>query len=137
MFDDDRVASVALDDGTSVAADVVVVGVGADPATDWLASSGLALSDGIVCDELLRAAPGVYGAGDIARWEHPLFGSIRVEHWMTAVELGRAAARNLLAELDGKAELAEPVATVPYFWSDQYGTKVQMAGWAHGYDEVV
>lgn len=134
---DERVVAVELDDGTSVAADVVVVGIGADPSTDWLSTSGLELSDGLVCDELLRAAPGVYAAGDVARWEHPLFGSIRVEHWMTAVEHARAAARNLLAELDGDPGSAEPVAQIPYFWSDQYGIKVQMAGWAHGYDEVV
>lgn len=134
---DERVVAVDLDDGTSVAADVVVVGVGAEPATGWLSTSGLEISEGLVCDELLRAAPGVYGAGDVARWQHPLFGSIRVEHWMTAVEHARAAARNLLAELDGTPGSAEPVAQVPYFWSDQYGIKVQMAGWAHGYDEVV
>lgn len=134
---DERVVAVDLDDGTSVAADVVVVGVGAEPATGWLSTSGLELSDGLVCDELLRAAPGVYGAGDVARWDHPLFGSIRVEHWMTAVEHARAAARNLLAELHGAPESAEPAVQIPYFWSDQYGIKVQMAGWAHGYDEVV
>jgi 3-phenylpropionate/trans-cinnamate dioxygenase ferredoxin reductase subunit len=134
---DERVVAVDLEDGTSVAADVVVVGVGAEPATGWLSTSGLELSDGLVCDELLRAAPGVYGAGDVARWEHPIFGSIRVEHWMTAVEHARAAARNLLAELDGDPGSAEPVAQIPYFWSDQYGVKVQMTGWAHGYDEVV
>jgi 3-phenylpropionate/trans-cinnamate dioxygenase ferredoxin reductase subunit len=134
---DERVTAVALDDGTTVAADVVVVGVGADPATGWLSTSRLELADGLVCDELLRAGPGVYGAGDVARWKHPLFGSIRVEHWMTAVEHARSAARNLLAELDGEPESAEPVAQIPYFWSDQYGVKVQMAGWAHGYDEVV
>jgi 3-phenylpropionate/trans-cinnamate dioxygenase ferredoxin reductase subunit len=134
---DDRVARLDLDDGTSVPADVVVVGVGADPATDWLAGSGLELADGLVCDENLRAGPGVYGVGDVARWEHPLFGSIRVEHWMTAVDHARAGARNLFAELEGDAGAGEPVAQVPYFWSDQYGVKVQMAGWANGYDEVV
>jgi 3-phenylpropionate/trans-cinnamate dioxygenase ferredoxin reductase subunit len=134
---DDRVVRLDLDDGSSVPADVVVVGVGADPATDWLTSSGVELADGLVCDETLRAAPGVYGVGDVARWEHPLFGSIRVEHWMTAVDHGRAAARNLVAELEGDVGPGEPVAQVPYFWSDQYGVKVQMAGWAEGYDEVV
>ncbi|HJQ04628.1 MAG TPA: FAD-dependent oxidoreductase [Nocardioides sp.] len=135
--EDGRVTAVELDDGTSVPADVVVVGVGAEPATAWLETSGLELSDGLVCDELLRAGPGVYAAGDVARWDNPLFGAIRVEHWMTATEHARAAARNLLAELDGEAGSAEPVSLVPYFWSDQYGIKVQMAGWAQGYDEVI
>lgn len=132
---DGRITHLDLDDGTSLPADLVVVGVGASPATDWLESSGLPVSDGLVCDENLRAAPGVYGAGDVARWVHPLFGSIRVEHWMMAVDHARAAAHNLLAELDGR--VAEPVAHVPYFWSDQYGVKVQMAGWPQGYDQVV
>ncbi len=133
----DRVTQLDLDDGTSLPADVVVVGVGAYPATDWLSTSGLMVSDGLVCDETLRAGPRVYGAGDVARWKHPLFGSIRVEHWMTAVDHARAAARNLLAELDDQPDAAEPVAQVPYFWSDQYGVKVQMAGWTQGYDQVV
>jgi 3-phenylpropionate/trans-cinnamate dioxygenase ferredoxin reductase component len=133
----DQVTLVELDDGTSLPADVVVVGIGADPATGWLSTSGLMVSDGLVCDETLRAAPHVYGAGDVARWTHPLFGSIRVEHWMMAVDHARAAAHNLLAELDGRPDAAEPVAQVPYFWSDQYGVKVQMAGWAPGYDEFV
>lgn len=132
-----RVVSVELDDGTSLAADVVVVGIGAEPATAWLATSGLELSDGLVCDPMLQAAPRVYGAGDVARWEHPLFGSIRVEHWMTAVEHARTAAWNLRAELDDDATAAKPMDQIPYFWSDQYGVKVQMAGWANGYDEVV
>lgn len=133
----DHVARINLDDGTSIGADVVVVGVGADPATGWLDQSGLALADGLVCDEFLRAAPGIYGAGDVARWRHPIFGSIRVEHWMTAVDHGRAAAHNLLAELNGALHEAEAAAQIPYFWSDQYGVKVQMAGWADGYDEVI
>lgn len=134
---DEHIARIDLGDGTSVTADVVVVGVGADPATQWLTGSGLDLADGLVCDRFLRAAPGVYGAGDVARWQHPLFGSIRAEHWMTAVDHARSAARNLLAELNGTWDQAEPVAQIPYFWSDQYGVKVQMAGWADGYDEVI
>ncbi|WP_109508552.1 NAD(P)/FAD-dependent oxidoreductase [Nocardioides speluncae] len=133
---DDRLRSVDLDDGTSLAADVAVVGIGALPATDWLSTSGLKLSDGLVCDELLRAAPGIYAAGDVARWVHPLFGSIRVEHWMTAVEHARGAARNLVAELNEDPGSAAPMAQIPYFWSDQYGVKVQMAGWVDGYDEA-
>lgn len=134
---DGRVSGLDLDDGTFIPADIVLVGVGADPATAWLAGSGLVLADGLVCDDLLRAAPRIYGVGDVARWKHPLFGSIRVEHWMTAIEHGRSAARNLVAELDGRPDAAEPVCQVPYFWSDQYGVKVQMAGWASGYDETV
>jgi NADPH-dependent 2,4-dienoyl-CoA reductase/sulfur reductase-like enzyme len=121
-----RVESVRLSDGSEIAADVVVVGIGVTPNTDWLASSGLALDNGVVCDETLAtAAPGVVAAGDVARWRHPLFGeSIRVEHWTNAVEQAEGAAKRLLSGSDG----AEPFASVPFVWSDQYDRKLQAAG---------
>jgi 3-phenylpropionate/trans-cinnamate dioxygenase ferredoxin reductase component len=133
---DDRVTGVELDGERPIDADVVVVGVGAAAATDWLLGSGLTVDDGVVCDPSLRAAPRIYAAGDVARWEHPRFGSIRVEHWMTAIEHGRGAARNLAAELAGRAGEVKPVESVPAFWSDQYDVKVQMVGWPSGYDEI-
>jgi NADPH-dependent 2,4-dienoyl-CoA reductase/sulfur reductase-like enzyme len=122
----DRVERVRLAGGGSVAADVVVVGVGVVPATDWLESSGLELRNGVVCDETCAtAAPGVVAAGDIARWPNRLFGEeMRIEHWSNAVEQGAAAAKRLLAS----PEAAEPFAPVPYFWSDQYDTKIQFLG---------
>lgn len=121
----DRIERVALSDGTVVDAPVVVVGVGVAPVTDWLASSGLALDDGVVCDETLLAAPGIVAAGDIARWPSTRFGEVlRVEHWENAIQQGEAAARRLLAE-DHEAEAFDPV---PWFWSDQYDRKVQLAG---------
>jgi 3-phenylpropionate/trans-cinnamate dioxygenase ferredoxin reductase subunit len=121
-----RVERVVLSDGAEVPADVVVVGVGVAPNTDWLVSSGLALDDGVVCDQTLAAsAPGIVAAGDVARWQHPLFGeSVRVEHWTNAVEQAEAAARRLLAG----PEAAEPFASVPFVWSDQYDRKFQSAG---------
>ncbi len=121
-----RVERVNLAGGGSVPADVVVVGVGVAPATGWLESSGLELRNGVVCDETCAtAAPGVVAAGDIARWPNPLFGEeMRIEHWSNAVEQGGAAAKRLLAA-DGEAE---PFAPVPYFWSDQYDTKIQFLG---------
>jgi NADPH-dependent 2,4-dienoyl-CoA reductase/sulfur reductase-like enzyme len=129
-----RVERVRLSDGTAVDADVVVVGVGVAPSTGWLESSGLALRDGVVCDATCAAsAPGVYAAGDVARWRNPLFDDeMRVEHWTNATEQGRAAALNLLA---GPAE-ATPFAPVPYFWSDQYGVKIQFVGHIRPDDEV-
>lgn len=133
---DGRVAAVELEGGASVDADVVVVGIGAAPATDWLTGSGLSVEDGLVCDAMLRAAPGIYGAGDVARWEHPLFGSIRVEHRLTAAEHGRVAAQNLAAELAGRSDDTKPADQVPSFWSDQYDVKVMTVGWLAGYDEV-
>ena len=123
---EERVEGVRLGDGSVVGADVVVVGIGVSPDTTWLASSGLHLDDGVVCDETTAAsAPGVVAAGDVARWTNPLFGeSMRVEHWTNAVEQSEAAAARLLAGPDA----AEPYAPVPFVWSDQYDRKIQCAG---------
>jgi NADPH-dependent 2,4-dienoyl-CoA reductase/sulfur reductase-like enzyme len=133
---DGRVTGVEVATGPAVEADVVVVGIGAAPATGWLEGSGLALADGVVCDARLRAAAGVYAAGDVARWDHPRFGPIRVEHWTTAGDHARTAAWNLAAELAGRPERARVAGEIPYFWSDQHGVKIQMAGWVQGYDDV-
>jgi 3-phenylpropionate/trans-cinnamate dioxygenase ferredoxin reductase component len=127
----ERVEAVLLGDGSTVEAEVVVVGVGVAPNTGWLEGSGLVLDDGVVCDETLLAAPGVVAAGDIARWPSRRFGThLRVEHWENAVQQGEAAARRLLAgPLDavGGTPL-EPFDPVPWFWSDQYDRKIQLAG---------
>jgi NADPH-dependent 2,4-dienoyl-CoA reductase/sulfur reductase-like enzyme len=123
---DGRVASVSLGDGTSLDADVVLVGIGVVPAVGWLDGSGLTIDDGVVCDATCLAAPGVVAAGDVARWPHPLHGSVRIEHWDNAQEQGAHAARTLLADLDGRR--GEPFAPVPWFWSDQYDRKLQVAG---------
>jgi NADPH-dependent 2,4-dienoyl-CoA reductase/sulfur reductase-like enzyme len=129
---------VRLGDGELVPAEVVVVGIGVTPATQWLDDSGLELRDGVVCTEALRAAPGIYAAGDCARWVHGLFGDngeeMRVEHWTNAAEQGAAAATNLLAELAGAAPT--PYAPVPFFWSDQFDSRIQFLGRAHGDDDV-
>jgi NADPH-dependent 2,4-dienoyl-CoA reductase/sulfur reductase-like enzyme len=134
-----RVTGVRLGDGEVVPADVVLVGIGVAPATGWLEGSGLVLRDGVVCDPCLRAAAGVYAAGDCARWVNPLFGDepgeeMRVEHWTNAAEQGAAAARTLLADAAG-AE-AVPYAAVPFFWSDQFDSRIQFLGRPHGDDEV-
>jgi NADPH-dependent 2,4-dienoyl-CoA reductase/sulfur reductase-like enzyme len=129
-----RVERVVLSDGSAIAADVVVVGIGVAPATAWLAGSGLVLDDGVVCDACCRtSAAGVVAAGDVARWYNPLFGStMRVEHWTNAAEQGVAAARTLLAGDDG----ARVFAPVPTFWSDQYDVKIQFGGRAPAGAEV-
>lgn len=121
-----RVERVRLDDGSQVAADLVVVGIGALPETRWLESSGLALGDGVLCDaSCATAAPGVVAAGDVARWHHPVYGeSIRVEHWTHAVEQAEAAAARLLVGPEG----ATPFAPIPFVWSDQYDFKIQATG---------
>ncbi|MFI5612632.1 NAD(P)/FAD-dependent oxidoreductase [Amycolatopsis sp. NPDC051903] len=137
--DGGRVRGVDLADGEHLPADVVVVGVGAAPVTGWLTGSPVPVADGVVCDSGLRAAPRIYAAGDVARWAHPLFGSIRAEHWTTAVDHARTVATNLVAELETGAGGGKEAAEVPYFWTDQYDVKLQLAGWAGGHDrcEVV
>jgi 3-phenylpropionate/trans-cinnamate dioxygenase ferredoxin reductase subunit len=121
-----RVERVRLADGSTVDADVLVIGIGVTPATDWLDGSGLVLDDGVVCDSTCLAAPGVVAAGDIARWPNPLFDGepMRLEHWTNATEQGVYAARRLLAG-DGPIE---PFAPVPFVWSDQYDRKIQTVG---------
>jgi 3-phenylpropionate/trans-cinnamate dioxygenase ferredoxin reductase subunit len=131
--DDGRVHRVRLTDGSALDTDVVVVGVGVTPNTAWLEGSGLTIADGVVCDAWCQAAPGIVAAGDVARWPNPLFGqTMRVEHWTNAVEQAEAAARTLLRGRDG----TDPYAPVPYFWSDQYDTKIQYLGHASGDDEL-
>ena len=92
--------AVALSDGETVPADVVVVGIGVAPSTDWLAGSGLSIENGVVCDDRLFAADGVVAAGDVARWLWHHDGEdelIRIEHWEVAAQAGMAAAHSLLA----------------------------------------
>lgn len=125
---DERVRSVGLDDGSELAADVVLLALGAQPNIEWLADSGLELNAGVVCDATLTTTgdPDILAAGDLAAWPHPLAGGaiVRVEHWTTAAEHGQLAGRNALLE---PAERAPHVAP-PYFWSDQYDTKIQSVG---------
>jgi 3-phenylpropionate/trans-cinnamate dioxygenase ferredoxin reductase component len=127
---------VELPGGEVLPADVVVVGIGVVPCTDWLETSGLGLDNGVVCDATLHAADGVVAAGDLARWlwRHDDGEElIRIEHWEVAANAGQAAARSLLA---GRAA-AQPFTPVPYFWSDQYGVRLQVLGNPGGGDEMV
>ncbi|MFI1760683.1 NAD(P)/FAD-dependent oxidoreductase [Streptomyces sp. NPDC020800] len=117
-----RVTGVELADGTVLPADVVVLAVGSTPATGWLTGAGLSRDDGVLCDDLCRAAPGIYAAGDVASWRNPHFGTrMRLEHRMNATEQAVAAAGNLLGD-------DVPFAPVPYFWTDQYETRIQAYG---------
>ena len=133
ILGDTHVTGVHLTDGTRIDADVVVVGIGVVPNTEWLEGSGLTIDDGIVCDETCLAAPRVVAAGDVARWPNPRFGEVmRVEHWDNAADQGAHAARRLLV---GEGE-GEPFAPVPWFWSDQYDRKIQLAGRVRADDRV-
>jgi 3-phenylpropionate/trans-cinnamate dioxygenase ferredoxin reductase component len=129
-----RVERLRLSDGRALEADLVIVGIGVVPETQWLEGSGVALSNGVLCDATCATnVPGIVAAGDVARWPNALFEeSMRVEHWSNAVEQGQAAAQRLL---DGEA--AQPYAHVPYFWSDQYDAKFQFAGRVLPDDELV
>ena len=129
--------AVHLGDGETIASDIVVVGVGVAPATAWLDGSGLEVRDGVVCDATLNAGvAGIYAAGDVARWPNAQFDGeeMRVEHWTNAAEQGLLAAKNLLAVAAGDAP--QPYSAVPFFWSDQYGKRIQFIGRAAGDDDV-
>jgi 3-phenylpropionate/trans-cinnamate dioxygenase ferredoxin reductase component len=127
--------TVELTDGSSVAADVVVVGIGVVPNVEWLDGSGLTIDNGVVCDAALFAADRVVAVGDLARWRWRHHGDdelVRIEHWEVASQMGSAAARHLLAGR-GAAPDFDPV---PYFWSDQYGIRIQVLGRARPTDDV-
>ncbi|MCW2494499.1 FAD-dependent oxidoreductase [Jatrophihabitans sp.] len=124
-----RVEQVVLSDGSVLAADVVVLAVGVRPETQWLEGSGLRLDGGVVCDETGLAAPGIVAAGDVCRWPNRRTGELRrVEHWDNAIRQGRHAARRLLHG-------PEVYAPVPWFWSDQFGVKLQLLGSARDTEE--
>jgi NADPH-dependent 2,4-dienoyl-CoA reductase/sulfur reductase-like enzyme len=133
---------VVLDGGELVPAEVIVVGIGVTPATAWLDGSGLQLRDGIVCDAGLNAldtagsaVPGVFAAGDVARWPNGLFDEeMRVEHWTNAAEQGAVAAENLVRAATG--ETIQPYEPLPFFWSDQFEHRIQFLGRASADDEV-
>lgn len=128
------VESVSLADGTHLPADIVLVSIGSVPAVDWLASSGLDTARGVPCDRTcaVRGTTGVVAAGDVAHWYNPLYQRhVRVEHWTNAIEQGTYAARRLLGKHD-----PEGFASAPYFWSDQYGMRLQSVGSTTGYDET-
>lgn len=124
---DTTVRAVELADGRLLPADVVVVGIGATPNTGWLAGSTLALDDGVLCDDgCVTGLPHVVAVGDVAR-----VGAARAEHWTSATEHPRVAVGNLLA-----GHTAESVRPLPYFWSDQYGSRIQFAGRRRADDTV-
>lgn len=123
---------VDLGDGDTLDAPLAVLAVGALPNVEWLEGSGLALERGVVVDEGLEAAPGVYAIGDVARFPLPTptgVEAVRVEHWENAAGHANRLARRLCG--------GEPLpAATPYFWSDQYGEKIQLLGHPHPDDEA-
>jgi 3-phenylpropionate/trans-cinnamate dioxygenase ferredoxin reductase subunit len=128
----ERVERVMTTTGRRLECDFVVVGVGIEPVTGFLAGSGVQVDNGIVVDEYCRTnVEGIYAAGDIANHYHPVIGRhIRVEHWQNALKQGAAAARSML----GQNTLYDDV---PWFWSDQYDVNLQYAGFHSAWDELV
>ncbi|WP_104141321.1 NAD(P)/FAD-dependent oxidoreductase [Arthrobacter sp. ZGTC131] len=138
----DTVTGVKLDDGRELKADVVVVGIGAVPNIGWLAGTGLELGNGVICDSMGRTSiPGVVAVGDCAAWfDHRSGAPERVEHWTGALERPARAAVALLNTMsdsdspsdDSSSELLD----MPYFWSEQYGLRLQFIGTARGADRI-
>lgn len=126
-----ELVAAELLDGTVVEADAVLVGVGAAPNVGWLEGSGLEVSpSGLVCDASLRAGENVVAAGDLVLWPFGPNGLVRLEHRTNAAEQGDHAAATLLGATD-------PFVPVPYVWSDQYETKIQLLGIPQPDDECV
>lgn len=133
LYGRERVEAVLLDDGTAVPADLVVMGVGVVPNVEWLVESGLPLGDGLECDEYLQAGrDDVLGAGDAVSWPNWGIGQgshrMRSQQWTTAGDQGAHAAKVLMRGPDA----AGPFRHDMYFWSDQYGVKIQGAGRLQG-----
>ncbi|SEB65183.1 Reductase C-terminal [Rhodococcus koreensis] len=127
LLGENRITAVRLSDGSILEADLLIVGIGSSPATSWLEHSGLALHPidrGVLCDENLATnSDGVYAAGDVAYWDNTTFGRrMRLENWTSAAQQGGHAARNALR--------SDPASygTVPYYWSDWYGKRIQFVG---------
>jgi 3-phenylpropionate/trans-cinnamate dioxygenase ferredoxin reductase component len=126
-----HVDTVVLTDGTELPADVVVVGIGSRPATEWLDGSGIEVDNGVLCDEAGRtSAPNVWALGDVASWRDPMGHQARVEHWSNVADQARVVVPAMLG-LDVPSAVV-----VPYFWSDQYDVKIQCLGEPHATDIV-
>jgi 3-phenylpropionate/trans-cinnamate dioxygenase ferredoxin reductase subunit len=132
MYGGTSIAAVALTTGERLDADVVVIGIGADPRTELASASGLSVGNGVHVDEQLRTSDEhIYAAGDIAAAYHPFYGArVRVEHWANALNQGVVAGRNLAGADDVYDRL-------PYFFSDQYDIGMEYLGYAPRWDRVV
>ena len=120
---DERVTSAVLGDGSEIDVDLVVLGIGSIPATEWLEGSGVEVDNGVVCDGTGRTTtPHVWAVGDVASWQVPAGGRRRIEHWTNAGEQASVLAKTIMRVEAGAA------AQVPYFWSDQYDIKIQGLG---------
>ncbi|ORW85488.1 pyridine nucleotide-disulfide oxidoreductase [Mycobacterium sp. IEC1808] len=126
-----HVDTVVLTDGSELAADLVVVGIGSRPATEWLEGSGVDVDNGVICDEAGRtSAPNVWALGDVASWRDTTGHQARVEHWSNVADQARVVVPAMLGQDVPSAVV------VPYFWSDQYDVKIQCLGEPEATDTV-
>jgi len=127
---------VRLAAGTAVGCDLVVVGIGVIPNIEWMEGSGIETDRAVLCDRYMRTSlPDVYALGDLASWYNPRYGErMRVEHWTNTVQQSTTVARNIVASLAGADQV--PYDGIPYFWSDQYGHRLQLVGRASEDDPV-
>lgn len=122
---------VELDNGEKVEGDLIVIGAGVRPRTDLAESAGLEVEDGVLVNQYLETtAPGIWAAGDIARWpDRHSRRPVRIEHWVVAQRQGQVAAKNMIGHREAFTE-------IPFFWSEQYGVTIRYVGHAEEWDEL-